>query len=594
MLKDILQSKESKIQEKIEAHLKKGVEQLKQKMYNGAMVEFGKAMELDFESVYPKLLKELENAASGGELEAALAVGLNMLKHKKDDFKLANKLGNYARRNKDFKQAKALYQTALKIKKNYSLAFYNLAAAEIKAELYDDMAVNAVNQFKTVQGYILPGYVNDENPVELLSENAKKTKLKLVNEKIRKLTHKRNQENESGNTSQVRLLDQEMAKLKKATEQVSPQDICMEFKRLSKSDASNRKIHCFNLSVFALENSKSEIAEEALGQLNDKEFPTKGLLQAIALDQKGKREEAIDQLVQFLGENELNRYYNVNLGLIYRKSKNNFLASKYLIKTAELLKKSNGLYNMHELIKEADQNYEQGNMKKALEFYRIVSSEILEPNIWLKMGLIHKEQEQLEEAIKAFKEVLRLDPDSAEGKSQLQEMHDSFISNGDALMEKKKINPAVEQYEKALSVFRLPETLKKASSGYRQLNSIKRSNQLLEECESMLNAEKEKEQEKLRTALIIKAKMMLKQQKYQVAIEFLETAFAMKLDKNIYAQLTMLYKKFKGQDSLSGLEKRWNDMIIAKERAETEAREKLKGRESIEQKGQESKEQEET
>ena len=78
MLKDILQSKESKVQERVEKHLATGIQQLKQKMYNGAMVEFGKAMELDFEGVYPKLIEELENAAAGGELDAALAVGLNM------------------------------------------------------------------------------------------------------------------------------------------------------------------------------------------------------------------------------------------------------------------------------------------------------------------------------------------------------------------------------------------------------------------------------------------------------------------------------------------------------------------------------------
>ncbi|MBU3916783.1 hypothetical protein KKA14_14730, partial [bacterium] len=102
MLKSIRQKKENRIQEKMETHLNAGIEQLRKKMYNAALVEFGKAMKLDLESVYPILLKELESAAANGEMDAALAVGLNLLKYKKDDFELANKLGNYARKNKGY------------------------------------------------------------------------------------------------------------------------------------------------------------------------------------------------------------------------------------------------------------------------------------------------------------------------------------------------------------------------------------------------------------------------------------------------------------------------------------------------------------
>lgn len=572
MLKDILQSKEVKIQERVEKHLKAGAQQLAQKMYNGAMVEFGKAMELDFEGVYPKLMEELDKAASSGELEAALAVGLNMLKHKKDDCELANKLGNYARRNGDFKQAKALYQTALKIDKNFALAFYNLAAAEVKSELYDDKAMNAINQFRNIKGYVIPGYMNNTDPVESMTESARRSKAQVSKKKIQELMLKRDQATEEGGLPQARALDQEIEKIKLAAEKIDESDICNEFKRQMSNDADNRIKHCYNLAIYAIEKGKADVAKEALQHLDEKTIPTKGLLQALVLDQKGQRKEAIELLIQFLGENEFNRYYNVNLGLIYRKAKNSFLSVKYLIKTADLLRKSNGIYNMYELLNQANQLYKQDKLKQALEFFIIASSEIKDPDLWIKMGTIYKEQELIEEAIYAFREVLKIDPESEAGKAELQKIHDAFVSEGDSLMVEKKYHPAVEQYEKALSVFRVPETLKKASSAYRQLNSIKKSNMLLEEAEGILNAEKEKEQDRMRTALIIKAKMMLKQQKYQQAIEFLETAFEMKLDKNVYAQLTMLYKKFKGKDSLSGLEKRWNDMLIAKERAVAEAK----------------------
>ncbi len=573
MLKELLQSKESRIQDKVEGHLTAGIQQLKQKMFNGAMVEFGKAMELDFEGVYPKLLQELESAAAGGELDAALAVGLNMLKHKKDDYELANKLGNFARKNGDQKQAKALYQSALKINKKFIRAFYNLAAVEAKTEYYDDQAINAVSRFKEVSGYVLPGYYNDVDPVESLIEQAKSSKVNRVKDKIREITARKNQAEQDGNSSMVRSLDLEIEKLKKAASQITADDVCNEFRSLISTGGGGHQ-HSYNLAIYALNNGKPEIAIEAVKSLDDKEVPTKGLLLAIASDQKGERQEAIDRIVRYLGENELNRYYNVNLGLIYKKSRNSFLSAKYLLKTAELLHQSNGLYNMHALLREADKHYEEGNLKKALKFYRIASSEILDPGLLIKMGNIYLDQSKTAEAIEAFRGALSIDPKSEKARSHLMAIHDQFVLEGDKLMEEKKYNPAVEKYEKALTLFRFPETLKKAAKAYRQLNSIKRSNELLEECENLVNAEKKKEQEKLRTALMIKSKMMIKEQKYQAAMEFLEAAFEMKLDKNVYAQLATLYKRFKGKDSLAGLEKRWNDMMIAEERKVAEQKEK--------------------
>ncbi len=574
MLKDLLASKEAKMQEKIEAHLATGIQQLKQKMFNGAMVEFGKAMDLDFEAVYPKLLVELESAAAGGELEAALAVGLNMLKYKKDDFELANKLGNFARKNGDVKQATSLYKTALKINKKFTIAFYNLAAAEAKTELYDDMAANAVSQFKNQIDYILPEYHNNTDPVEELSDKVSASKHVRVKQEIQKITEQRNQAYDEGNLNEVRVLEQKIKALEQTSDKVTPTDICNEFKGLISKDPDNSTYHAFNMAIYALRNKLPDFVFEADQHYDEKAVPTKGLLKALALEQKGKQQEAIDAIVNELGSNELNRYLNVNLGILYKRAKNSFLSTKYLIKTADLLNQSDGLYNMYELLNSADKAYEQGQIKKALKFYKIASSEVLDPAIWNKIGSIFIEKEQIDNAIESFKKALEISPDNQSALNELQSLHDNFVTEGDKLMEEKKYSPAVEKYEKALSLFRVPETLKKAATAYRQLNAIKQSNQLLEECEQLEIKQKGEEQEKLRTALIIKSKLMMKEKKYQQAIEFLDTAFALKLDKNVYAQLAALIKRFKGKDSLAGLEKRWNDMVIAKEREEAAAREK--------------------
>ncbi len=90
MLKGLFQSKEEKIREKIDELLAEGMKLLSEKFYNGAMIEFDKAMDLKPDVVYPRLVEELSNSAASGELQSALAIGLNLIKENNKDYKLAN------------------------------------------------------------------------------------------------------------------------------------------------------------------------------------------------------------------------------------------------------------------------------------------------------------------------------------------------------------------------------------------------------------------------------------------------------------------------------------------------------------------------
>ncbi|MCP4749887.1 MAG: tetratricopeptide repeat protein [Proteobacteria bacterium] len=574
MLKSILQSKKDKSLESVEKHLADGLKQLTGKMYNGAMVEFGKAMAINSDIVYPRLLEELEKAAGVGELESAIAIGMNLIKKKKGDYELINKLGNYAQKMKDFKQATALYKTALKINKNYKAAFYNLAAAEVKAEIINDDVVNALSQFKDTTDYILPGYIGGDNLIAELTEKASKTKQKAIDTKIRHLGLQRDKKVGSVEQDEVPEIDAKIEKLKKNMGKVSVDDVCQEFKKTIEQDPENEKDHLFDLGLYAVACQKSDIAEVALKGLSSKDYPTLELLLAIVQEQKGDLKSAINLLVQMLAQNEHSRYCNVNLGLMYRKAKKQFLSVKYLIKAAILLKKSEGIYSMSQLMHEADLFFGQGNLDKALEFYQIAATEKPDPEIRNRIGIIYRNQKQIDEAIITFKEVLEIDPNSETANQQLQQIHEYYLGMGEELFEEKKYKPSAEYFDKALSIMRSPDALKKAARAYRQLNDIKREKRLLEEADAILNGEKEKGQERLRKALIVKSKGLMKQKKYQKAIEVIETAFEMKVDKNVYLQLAVLYKKFKGADSLAGLEKRWSDMVIQKERQEALAKDK--------------------
>ncbi len=574
MFKNIRQSKADKSLQSIEKHITAGLKQLSQKMHNGAMIEFGKAMEIDSKIVYPKLLEELEKVAAAGEFESAIAIGMNLIKENKGDYKLINKLGNYAQGLKDFKQAIALYKTALKIKKDFKPAFYNLAAAEVKADIVNDDIINALSQFKDLTDYILPSFIGDENLVERMTEKASSSKPRAIEAKIKQLGLLRDKKVESGDQIEVQKIDAKMEKLKKGAGKVTVDDVCNEFRKTIKLDPENEQTHLFNLGLFAVANKKADVAEGALKGLSSKDFPTSELLLAIIQDQKGYQQEAIEKLIQLLAENEFNRYYNVNLGLIYRKAKKQFLSVKYLIKTSVLLKKSNGMYSMRQLIQEADVHFEQGQFEKALDFYQIAATEKSDSEIWNRIGIIYQKLERVEEAINTFREVLKIDPDSKAANQQLRKIHDDYIKEGDGLFDEKKYPQAIEYFDRALSIMRLPDSLKKAAQAYRQLNDVRTENKLLEEADNLLNVEKEKEQERLRQALMIKGKALLRKNQYQKAIEIIEAAFVIKVDKDVYMQLAALYKKFKGKDSLAGLEKRWTDMVVQKERQEALDKEK--------------------
>ena len=566
MLKGLFQSKEDKIRAKIDEHLAEGMKLMSEKFYNGAMIEFDKAMELDPEIVYPKLVEELSNAAASGDLQSALSIGLNLIKEKNEDFELANKLGNYARELGDYKQAEGLYKTALKVKRGYQKAFYNLAASQARVNIYDDAVPSAISKFEKVENYVLPEYLGEEKLIDTLTEKVGQEKKASVKEKLQELTVERDRMIEEGSAVEAKGIDLEIKKLKENADKVLPEEILSEFDKMASEDSENGNDHLYNKVLFAVNNKLANVALETIGKLSVKDYETLGLLQAIALEQKGKREEAVSRMIKLLGKNEFNRYNNVNLGLMYRRLNKTFLATKYLIKTAVLLEKSNGIYSMKELVKEADECYETGNLKKALNYYTIAVTEIPTPRIWDQIGTIYIERKKYDEAVEAFRRLKELDPNSEIGDSKLMEIHNYYVEKADVLMDERKFKPAADYLHKALGVLRLPDTLKKTASVYKQLNVPEKEKELLKEYQEILDAEKDKEQEEKRQALILQGKQELGKKNYLKAIEIYESILRMKVDRKVFLQLAALYKGLKKMDNLNDLERRWEKMVAHEEK----------------------------
>ena len=449
MLKTFRKNREQKAVKKAEEMLNKAIAQLDGKLYKQAMIEFQNAYQLDPNTVHARLDREFNHFLEIREYEAALSIGLILVKIKKDDYELVNLVGNCARRQKNFKQANNLYRFALKINRNYPLAFYNLAASMGKVEKYDGDIKKSLKVFDDIKEYILPEYSDDpdfgdryEQRIHVESKANYDTKQKQLQAKIK-------EKEDSGHFQEVKVLRLEEVKLKRTSGTISKKTFDNIFKELSAENGTEEEMNqsekemlgadedirirdIYNFGIFSLQHKKTDIALNCFYLVKESGIKYKyvDMLIAISMAISGKTKEAIKFFVDELGEERYNRFFNINLGLMYRGIGNRLLSTKYLAIGAELLEKSDGLYHLSDLIEIADQCALDGNYKKALRLYNVAVSEVDKADIWSKIGEVYINLKKYDEATRAFREILRLDPKSAHASEQLKKLHDIFLYPG--------------------------------------------------------------------------------------------------------------------------------------------------------------------
>ncbi|MDX2471261.1 MAG: hypothetical protein QNL04_11875 [SAR324 cluster bacterium] len=561
---DLFKGSEEKQKAEMESHYALGMEHLGSKFYNRAMIEFQKALEINHEEIYPRLLSELDNF-SGSDIEAALSIGLNLLKDNPTDYELANKLGNFARELENFDQASNLYKMAMKANKGYEPAFYNLAACGAKVDLYDEAAKSSIEQFESLLDYILPEYIG-ENPAEVVGQKILERKEKAHSEKLQSLQVDQEQKQELGDAVGASQVGFEISMLEKEKIVVEPKDIMGVLKSQIDKDPATHHNMRYNLGLYALGNNAAKVALWAFGGLDETEFDKKNLLEAISLDKSGKLDEAIDKVTGLLGKDEFSRYNNVNLGLMFQKAGKRFLATKYLLKTASLLEKSGGHYSMKAVVAAADAAKEEKNIKKALNYYQIAATEIKDKRLWIEIGEILVELKKYDEAVANYRELKLVDPDGKEADNNLKKIHDYYATKGDALVTERKFKAAIDYYRKALSVVKFIATLKKAAKICSELSLSEEASQYLDMIDDLEREAKEAVEEEKRQEFITEGLDLIKAKNYYKAITTLESAFRMKLDKKVFLNLAGLYKGLKKVDDLNSLVQRWAKMVEHAER----------------------------
>ncbi|MCP4297593.1 MAG: hypothetical protein GY786_18500 [Proteobacteria bacterium] len=110
MLTTLSKGRELRAQQKATELVQSGLQLVRKKLYKQASLDFNKALKINKDITGITLDKHFKRFKHGENHGATLAIGLVLLKIKKDDYKLANILGNCSRRESEHQQANDLYR----------------------------------------------------------------------------------------------------------------------------------------------------------------------------------------------------------------------------------------------------------------------------------------------------------------------------------------------------------------------------------------------------------------------------------------------------------------------------------------------------
>jgi len=576
MLNTFSKKREQKATVKAVEHYQKAVKLLNGKLFKQSMIEFNHGLKLDPENILIRLEQEFKNYHDSGEIEAALSIGGVLFKVNNKNYQFANQLGNCARKLGNYKNANNFYRHALKINRRFQIAFYNLAASMGKVDLYDENVKTTLQGIYKTEYFILPEYVGNKEIIKTISKALSHKKEKDKADHLQSLQLEKDALELKDEFVKAKKIAHDIKLLEEKADQLKSEDVLDYFlqtirgqKSLDTPESKQDLIESqYNLVIYALKKEKGPLAIEVLMELIEKRCPFDyiEMLLAIAYSLSHEKEKTVKIFVKLLGKSQHNRYYNVNLGLFYKRSGNRLLAAKYLLIGAILLEKSDGLYHTSDLIRLADGHYENGALKKALKLYNVVISEENNLNVYFSIAGIYVALELYDKAIATYFKVLEFDSDSEKAKSQLKKIHDFYCQKGEEFFQNGVFKLSAKSFESALRAQRLSNTLKRTADIYKFMKNHERYDELMLEYQKIQEKEEELQKEATRQGYIKRGKTSMKKKDMKKAIENFELAFRMKVDKDVFVFLASIYKRMKRTLDMESLLERWNKMVEYEEK----------------------------
>ena len=257
--------------------LEHGKKLLKSKLYKRAMIEFNKAFQEAPEFVTENLGSLFKQYRTVANYEACLSIGLILLKTNPDDYKLATVLGNCARKQQSYMQANNLYRHALKLKKDYKMAFFNLAASMARVEKYDNKITATLQPFATLKDYVLPHFMGDADMFEKIVKELTDVLAERALKQVLALQSQLETKSANNELLEVHRLQREIQEIEVRPTSPTFEDVkefvnakLLELKDATEYEPRKEYIsHLFNMGLFALKNGYPLYALECFFSIQD-------------------------------------------------------------------------------------------------------------------------------------------------------------------------------------------------------------------------------------------------------------------------------------------------------------------------------------
>ena len=476
--------------------LERGKSLLEKNFFDWAAVEFNKAMELNPELATETVTKLFQEIQGGGNPDAIISLGINILQADPENIELANLIGNAYRKKHDWKRAENMYKHCLKYDAENNFAIYNLAAAMAKVEVQDGMAVSAIKDFEKMSDFVLPDIKEGiENLIDMqqhFAEEKDETDHEKKSEEIQEKEDTELPENidAAGETNQSEEIKETKGKYEeKSSVNVETKDQKEENKPESSSidtlktynyitsslekESTEEENALFTLGIYCLQHNEANFAQRTFKRLLMREKDNVDLrcFLLLAISQNNEIDKAIKTFQGILANNPNHRYSNVNMGILLKRKGLIQKSRVRFFTTFKLLERSQGDYDVNSCLEAADKFFQEKREKKALEIYEPLIPEISSEELLSRIAGLYLASKNWDGAFDIFRRVLRKNRKNNDAREGLKSIYTAYLADTENYLKKNDPGNAAIAIEKALKIVQSKKLIHKAVSIHRLLEN---------------------------------------------------------------------------------------------------------------------------
>lgn len=433
------------------AYWNEALENLSKKLYNHAMLDFRKSIQID--SQYLNQARVLfEEYARKEQKDRSIAIGLVILGFKPDDIELMNQIGNYYRDLGMFTKASGMFRQALKVNPRYKFAKYNLAACAFKLSTRNEELIKQTQHVQSFQRLRKVGFqlqYEDKVPI-------------VYNEELSTIS----------------------VPASPGTEEIDIPDIELwlpKFETKVNTTPESWEAH-FDLALLNDIGLFGELAIQGYqkaAELNPVNSDIQNNLAVALANYKNDWIQAKDILLKVLKLHPMYRYGVLNLAITYRQLKKSYSSLKYFIYLGELLQRSQGLFDLHSVVNQANQFFVGEQYTQAEKLYSMLNKEYPKAEWSYRLGIIAMKSHQTQKAVYYWKETLKQDPRHEGAYKQIEQQATQLENEAMDLIKDNFLLDAAETLEEAVHLLPNVRMYKLLAEVYEELDEKEKAENTL-------------------------------------------------------------------------------------------------------------------